>query len=114
MTRKCDCCGFEYLAKRPSSRFCGARCRISANRRKVPASVCDILGIGSLPPVDLAAFDPKMTLRTIAADERQPAAARVAACRILITATDQQPSRAEKSMSLLDKRTLEVLNRRVH
>jgi hypothetical protein len=68
----------------------------------------------SLPPVDLTAFDPKVILAAIAANPSQPAAARVAACRILMTANQQQPIREEKTMSLLDKRTLEVLNRRVH
>jgi hypothetical protein len=89
MIRKCDHCGQEYLAKRPSSRFCGARCRISANRRKVPAPIGDSAAIIALS----TPFDPKVVLETIARDDRQPAGARVAACRALLADAPKEPKR---------------------
>jgi hypothetical protein len=55
-----------------------------------------------------------MILATIASDENQPGATRVAACRAFLGVGDQQPTREERTMSLLDQRTLEVLGRRVH
>jgi hypothetical protein len=114
MIRNCDNCGLGYVAKRPSSRFCGARCRIAANRRKAPATIKAVQGdphmlIGLSGP-----FDPKVVLETIAANPSQPAAARVTACRAYAALSAQQPTREEKTMSLLDRRTAELLSRRMH
>jgi hypothetical protein len=55
-------------------------------------------------------FDPKAILESIARDERQPGITRVAACRAYVAVTDPQ-SPAEKAMSALDKRTMEILAR---
>lgn len=39
MQRPCDSCGQVYEAKRPSSRFCGDRCRKRGSRAPKPANV---------------------------------------------------------------------------
>lgn len=39
MQRPCDSCGQVYEAKRPSSQFCGDRCRKRAQRAPKPANV---------------------------------------------------------------------------
>ena len=44
--RVCDVCGIEYVAKRPSSRYCGATCRQRAKR----AGMAGTLGAAKLPP----------------------------------------------------------------
>lgn len=47
MTRSCDGCGREYVAKRPTSRFCGGTCRTRASRAggvaAVPRSVPSVV-----------------------------------------------------------------------
>jgi hypothetical protein len=62
--------------------------------------------------VDPSTVDPRWVLAGIAIDPTQPGNTRVQACRTLLGTSDQQQTREEKTLSLLDQRTLEVLNRR--
>jgi hypothetical protein len=65
--------------------------------------------------VDPSSIDPRKILASIAIDTTAPAAARVQACRLLMAgASGPQPTREENAMALLDKRTMEILNRRVN
>jgi hypothetical protein len=55
-------------------------------------------------------FDPRVILEAIARDERQPAVARVAACRAYVAMSAPQ-SPQDKAMSALNERTMEILAR---
>jgi len=46
VTRDCDQCGVAYEAKRPSSKFCSARCRNRAARARA-VTVADAAPLGS-------------------------------------------------------------------
>jgi hypothetical protein len=104
-------CGATYEAKRASSKYCSPRCRAYASRDRAPARM-----VGAPPPlVDPDSFDAKAILATIGSDPDQPGAVRVAACRAFLAASGQQSTtREENSLALLDKRTMEILNRQVH
>src|SRR5712672_3128025 len=109
MEKTCTRCGKIYKAKRGTSRYCSSRCRAYACRDRAPASrehPYDVRKLTVPVVVDLDAFNPKMILAVIASDANQPGATRVAACRAYLAMTEQ-PSREEKTMSLLDARTME-------
>jgi hypothetical protein len=114
MKRDCDFCHRPYEAKRPKSRFCGPACRVASARRKAPGTADQDANLRIETLVDPDSFDARAVLATIGADPNQPGAVRVAACRIFLGVSDAQPNREDKAMSLLDRRTQEILARRVH
>jgi hypothetical protein len=62
-------------------------------------------------------LDPRRVLEEIAADRLSPASARVNAARALLAAQNAKPNAADASAARADdveRRTLEILNRRTH
>jgi hypothetical protein len=66
------------------------------------------------PPVaafDPETFDPILTLKKIAADERAPAVARVAACKAVVSLTGHKPTEAERTpvVDRISARAIQIL-----
>jgi hypothetical protein len=108
-TKTCARCGRTYEAQRAASRYCSSRCRVYACRDKAPAPIAEDI-ILSCPPVD-GPFDPKAILESIASDARQPAVARVAACRLWHTIAGRGVAgKAERRLASLNERAIELMN----
>jgi hypothetical protein len=76
MKLTCGQCGAEFIAQRPSVKFCSNRCRTAANREGrhvVPTS------LKSQSHFDPANVDPLRVLASICSDPNQPAGPRVQA-----------------------------------
>jgi hypothetical protein len=86
--RTCAECGRSYEAKRSTSLYCCGSCRTMAHLtrdQKAPSPILAPMGAKLFDPgIDPADVDPLQVLREIAADRSAPAAARVAACKLLL------------------------------
>ena len=54
MERPCDICGTKYAAKRATSRYCSAKCRMRASRGAKPASSFVATPRADIGPVEAA------------------------------------------------------------
>jgi hypothetical protein len=105
--RICQICGKSFEAKRSDARFCSVRCQVRAHRqRKVnPPHEPKSYTID----IDAALADPRRFLAEIAADRNQPAAARVAACRTLLTGASKATDEPE-ALDPITRKAIEMMN----
>ena len=91
--RICQICGKSLEAKRSDARFCSVRCQVRAHRKGKVNPTRQLKSYSIDIDADAVLADPRRVLAEIAADRNQPAAARVSACRTLLTdgqkATDE-------------------------
>ena len=115
MKKSCTRCGKAYEAKRATSRYCSPRCRSYTSRDRVRSPPLNARAITSAVPVtdvgyDPGPFDPKLVLETIARDDRQPAAARVAACKAWAAlAGGGVATKKEKALLSLNERAIAMM-----
>lgn len=110
---KCERCGgFFQSKKRQDARFCSAKCRTAAHRNGALSARMQAIDAsnGAIVSVtDTEAVNPRRILAEIASDVRQPAVARVAACKILLSSASKTADEPDE-LDPITKRALQLLN----
>jgi hypothetical protein len=114
---KCERCGgFFQPKKRQDARFCSAKCRTAAHRNGALSArikAIDAAKAGTVSVTDAitdaGTVNPRRILAEIAADVRQPAAARVAACKALL-ADAPKPAAEVDELDPITRKALQLLN----
>jgi hypothetical protein len=118
--RTCGHCGRDLKATRKTARFCSARCRVAAHRRKPTIGPTSTMAMGIDPSnpapasIDPDEFDARRVLAQIAGDLAAPPSARVAACKALLADAQQKAPSAlkEKELDVMNARAIEMLTDR--
>jgi hypothetical protein len=114
MTKTCARagCGATYEAKRATAKYCSPRCRAYASRDRAPAPMGEpptpLVG-APLQMVDMASFDARVILATIAANDRLPAAARVSAAKALLPKPKHEADE-ELGIDAISRKAIAMLN----